>query len=123
MSPGACADLLQSRVLLVAEDDDGRIAGYAQMEPVEGIIEGVYVDPDAQRRGVGRALVAGLERAAVRARLAGLLLDASLNAVPFYAALGYAVQGEARHGLGHGRTIACKVMSKRLPTMPEDRAA
>lgn len=114
MSPASYAERLLTRRMLVAEADDGRIAGFAQLEPGEGVVEGVYVDPDFMRHGVGRALVAALEGEARALGLARLTLDASLNAVPFYAALGYRVEGDLRHALGGGHAIECKVMSKRL---------
>ena len=114
MSPAAYAEPLLTRCMVVAEADDGRIAGFAQLAAGEGVIEGVYVDPDFMRRGVGRALVAALEDEAQRLGIARLMLDASLNAVPFYSALGYRVEGDLRHALGGGHAIACKLMSKRL---------
>jgi len=118
MTPESYAEPLFTRTLLVAEVDDGRVAGFAQFEPGEGVIEGVYVDPDFMRQGVGRALVAAVEDEAVRLGTERISLDASLNAVPFYSALGYAIEGDLRHPLGGGHSIGCKLMSKRLRAEP-----
>jgi GNAT superfamily N-acetyltransferase len=114
MSPATYGELLLTRSMFVAEAEGGRIAGFAQLETGEGVVEGVYVDPDFMRQGVGRALVAALEDEAQRLGLARLTLDASLNAVPFYLALGYRIEGDLRHALGGGHAVACKLMSKRL---------
>lgn len=118
MTPESYAEPLFTRTLLVAEVDGGRVAGFAQFLPGEGVIEGVYVDPDFSRQGVGRALVAAVEDEAVRLGIARISLDASLNAVPFYSALGYAIEGDLRHPLGGGHSIGCKLMSKRLCAEP-----
>ncbi|MBT8404746.1 MAG: GNAT family N-acetyltransferase [Gemmatimonadetes bacterium] len=56
---------------LVAEDADGRLHGFAELRlrdvaegcttaPV-GYLEGIYVEPEARRRGVARALVTAAE--------------------------------------------------------------
>ena len=57
--------------VLVAEDEAGRIVGFAELsirnyaEDCQtdrvAYLEGWYVEPDVRRRGVGRALVAGAE--------------------------------------------------------------
>lgn len=114
MTPASYAEPLLTRTLLVAERPDGTVIGFGQLDTGEGVIEAVYVDPDHARRGVGRAIVSELERAARIAGVATLVLDASLNALPFYEALGYRRECETQHALGHGRSIACVVMSKRL---------
>jgi GNAT superfamily N-acetyltransferase len=119
MAPAAYLDALETRRLLVAADADGRVLGYGQLAPDEGVIEAVYVDPDFARRGVGRRLVTALEDEARALGLPGLMLDASLNSVPFYGALGYAHECWSRHSLGEGRSIACATMTKRLgPASP-----
>jgi aminoglycoside 6'-N-acetyltransferase I len=57
--------------VLVAEDDDGRILGFAELSirpyvddcETDNVayLEGWYVVPSARQRGVGRALIAGAE--------------------------------------------------------------
>lgn len=69
----------------------------------------VFVAPDAQERGIGRALMAAVERAAEEADVARLTLQSSLTAVGFYDRLGYRAVRENLHG--EERTI---VMEKRL---------
>jgi GNAT superfamily N-acetyltransferase len=113
-TPATCADAIATRQVVVAEREDGRVAGYAQLDPEEGTIEAVYVDPDCARTGVGRALVDALEALARTLGLPGLVVEASLNSVPFYGAIGYGHECWAQHSLGGGHRIACAVMSKRL---------
>jgi GNAT superfamily N-acetyltransferase len=116
MTPAAYAEPLLTRSMFVAEHDDGRIAGFAQLDPVEGTVEAVYVDPDFGRQGIGRALMAAIEQEALRLRLPRLVLVASLNAVAFYEALGFVVEADVRHAIGGDHRIAAKLMSKRLGT-------
>jgi putative acetyltransferase len=117
-TPATCADAIATRHVVVAERDGGGLAGFAQLHPQDGAVEAVYVEPDCARRGVGRALMAALESAARALGLTGLVVEASLNAVPFYGALGYGHECWAQHSLGGGHHIACAVMSKRLGDAP-----
>lgn len=120
LTPAKCGERLLTRAMFVAEDDDGRIAGYAQLDPADGVVEAVYVDPDFARQGIGRALLAALEDEARRLGIDRLVLESSLNAVPFYAAQGYGKDADLASG--DGRAIACTLMSKRLDA-PLPRAA
>lgn len=121
-SPATCADAIATRHVVVAERDDGRLAGFAQLDPSEGTIDALYVDPDCANRGVGRALMETLEAAARALGLEALVVEASLNSVPFYGAMGYGHECWARHSLGGGHHIACAVMSKRLGDAPRTGA-
>jgi GNAT superfamily N-acetyltransferase len=100
--------------VLVACDASGRIAGFAELDPVEGLVKACYVDPDFDRQGVGRALMEGIERAAREHGRSALTLDASLNAVPFYEALGWRNECPARHELAPGAWLDCAIMTKPL---------
>ena len=105
---------IERRVGLVAEDDDGRIAGYAQLNPHEGIVQACYVDPDYGGRGVGRALMTAIEDEARARGRSALLLDASLNAIAFYASLGWREEARARHELAPGALLDCAIMTKKI---------
>lgn len=114
-TPASFAKPLTDRRIVVAESADcGRIVGFGQLHPVEGVIEAVYVDPDYSRRGVGTAIVRKLEQEARALGLPGLVLDASTNSIPFYAALGFKEECISHHQLAVGVSIACTVMSKRF---------
>jgi GNAT superfamily N-acetyltransferase len=75
--------------LTIAAEVGGRLAGMAQLDPAEGGLRALYVDEGLQGQGVGRALLAEVERLARATgctRVAGAM---SLNAVPFYTKAGY----------------------------------
>lgn len=125
MSAGRLREAMSARVVIVAEvatPAGPRIGGYGQLHPVEGAIEAIYVDPDFARRGVGRALCNALESHALSLGLPGLVLDASLNSVPFYEAMGFRGKGVDRHDIAPGRDFACVVMEKRFAPDEASRA-
>lgn len=117
MQPESYVPLLRSRRMVVAEAtgaDGPRIVGYGQLHPDEAVVEAIYVDPDWERRGIATALMRLLEDD-VRARgLPWLVSDASLNAVPFYLAMGFRQVALDHHELAPGVHIACAVMEKTL---------
>jgi len=77
----------------------GRLVGTAAVR--EGHVEGFFVSPTAQGRGVGVRLLAALEDAARRDGAAELLLESSLTAISFYTRHGFVATGElADHGDG-----------------------
>jgi GNAT superfamily N-acetyltransferase len=104
---GRIADLGE-RILLVAEVD-GRIEGYAlsgptrdrdhELHELAGEVYAIYVDPPAQGRGLGRAL---LDAAAGELRAAGFeplvlwVLTANAQGRAFYQACGWRPDGETR---------------------------
>jgi len=80
---------------------DGEVAGFVAGTPDE--ITWMYVDPGAQRRGVGRALVAHvLERATGPVRLE--VLDGN-PAIGFYERLGFVVESTTTGRLAGNETF------------------
>jgi GNAT superfamily N-acetyltransferase len=77
---------------VIVADLDGRIAGFAAVVGSE--LDGLFVEPDLWRRGIGSALI---EAATHQARRAGLTLNviASPTAREFYERCGFSVEGEA----------------------------
>lgn len=78
-----------------------RIASLAGKDIGWGSCEGdhisaLYVCPSYGGRGVGRTLLAELEAAVVQRGHSHVRLESSLNAVSFYAALGYSQSGSLR---------------------------
>lgn len=59
-------------------------------------VSALYVCPSFGRRGIGRTLLAKLEATVVQRGHAFVRLESTLNAVGFYAALGYAQSGALR---------------------------
>ena len=78
---------------------DGRVAGFAAV--VGGELDGLFVEPDLWRSGVGKALV---DEATHYARDRGLTLTVIANpsARGFYERCGFAVEGEAKTRFGPG---------------------
>lgn len=80
---------LREHFTLVAEDGDGRLAGFGDLDG--GYLDRLYVRHDCQGRGVGRALVEALEAEARRAGRRELETHASQTALPFFRRLGFRV--------------------------------
>jgi len=76
-------------------------------------VELLYVDPAAQGRGIGRRLLADLERSARRGGLSSLRLATAHNAEGFYAGAGYRVVGQELVPLGD-ETVRRVWMEKRV---------
>jgi GNAT superfamily N-acetyltransferase len=84
--------------VLVAELD-GRIAGFAAV--VGGELDGLFVEPDLWRRGVGAALVDAATHVARRKGLA-LTVIANPHALDFYRRCGFSEEGVAETRFGPG---------------------
>jgi putative acetyltransferase len=98
----------------------GRVAGFAEMQPADGLIKALYVHPGHVRSGIGSTLVKCLETEARQAGLALLRLDATLNSVPFYLSRGYTLQGEGTTTTQGGLALSCVHMQKNLEPAAAD---
>jgi len=79
---------------IVAIDDDGSAVGHAALRPWgEGLeVKKVYIAPEARGRGLSRALMAEVERAALERDIRSLVLQTGnlqLAAIALYEAVGY----------------------------------
>ena len=102
-----------SEIRLLAELD-GEPVGLGALVLSTSELRACYVAPKAARKGVGAALVAEIERIAREHGLASLELESSINAEPFYAALGYAVVERSEHVFRSGLPMAAVRMRKEL---------
>jgi putative acetyltransferase len=89
IDPDAWAGRFAGRFVVVAEEA-ARPVGFAELEP-GGHVDRVYVSADHQRRGFGRALLAGVVAEARRRGIARLFVEASITARPFFEAEGFRV--------------------------------
>lgn len=112
-SPTAVSDLLRRRLVFVAINDD-IVVGTASLDG--RVVRTVFIEPSWQGRGIGRALMTEVERAAVEQGVATLAVPSSITAEPFYAKLGFASVRDSYHG--EERTI---VMERPLLNSSEDR--
>jgi GNAT superfamily N-acetyltransferase len=110
-SPAAVSDLLQRRLVFVAINNDV-VVGTASLDGK--VVRTVFIDPRCQGRGIGRALMAEVERAAVERGVAVLAVPSSVTAEPFYAKLGFKAVRDSFHG--EERTI---IMERSLLRFPE----
>jgi GNAT superfamily N-acetyltransferase len=90
------AEQIDRGEVLVAEVD-GALAGFAAV--IGGELDGLFVEPEQWRNGIGAALV---EAAAHEARRRGLSLRVTANptAVGFYERCGFSMEGETETRFG-----------------------
>ncbi|MBZ9851862.1 GNAT family N-acetyltransferase [Mesorhizobium sp. CA14] len=85
-SPSAMLQFFKKRHVLVAAAAD-RIVGTASLDGTT--VRSVFVDPQLQRVGVGRRLMAAIEEAARANGVTLLTVPSSVTAEPFYSRLGF----------------------------------
>jgi GNAT superfamily N-acetyltransferase len=108
-SPRAVLDLLRRRTVFVAAVED-EIVGTASLDGE--VVRTVFILPEYQGRGIGRALMARVELAAITSNVALLTVPSSVTAEPFYAKLGFRAVRNSYHG--EERTI---VMQRSLTNL------
>jgi predicted N-acetyltransferase YhbS len=94
-SPAAVLGLLERRLVFVAAADDD-IVGTASLDG--RVVRTVFVKPECQNRGIGRALMRHVERTAIERGVAVLAVPSSVTAEPFYARLGFNAVRDSYHG-------------------------
>ena len=93
---------------------DGTPVGLGCLVIENSELRACYVVPEAARKGVGTAIVREIERIARTHGLDHLHLEASINAEPFYASLGYEVVKRSEHVWPSGGRMAAVAMRKML---------
>ena len=93
---------------------DGMVVGTGMIDLASGKIDAVFVLPDHMGQGIGRALVNHLERMAADAGLDAIHLESTLNAAPFYRALGFEGEAVSTYHSTLGVSLACVPMVKSL---------
>mgnify|MGYP004648339049 CR=1 FL=1 len=86
----------EGRMHVARDNASGRIIGTATIEsfwgePTTGILLSIYVLPELQGKGIGRAMVKALEHDAEELHFERIAIFAYRNAIPFYERLGYAL--------------------------------
>jgi GNAT superfamily N-acetyltransferase len=94
-TPDAVRQLIGTRTVFVAAIGD-RLAGTASLDG--SVVRTVFVAPDVQARGVGRLLMAEIERTARERSIARLTVPSSITAENFYARLGFVARHDSYFG-------------------------
>ncbi|QQO18438.1 GNAT family N-acetyltransferase [Bradyrhizobium diazoefficiens] len=109
-SPGAVRQLIGKRTVFVAAIG-ARIVGTASLDG--SVVRTVFVAPDVQARGIGKRLIAEIERTARERNIPALTVPSSITAEAFYARLGFRAVRNSYYG--DERTI---VMERKLGDPP-----
>lgn len=119
------ADRSGARIVLVAEADDGAVAGYAAISPYREraayattVEDSVYVHPDHQGRGVGRLLLEAMVETArahgFHAMMARIVADHEAS-IALHSVCGFEVVGHEREvGRKFGRWLDVTLMERLL---------
>ena len=102
---------LEENYALVAWEK-GRIVGFGDLA-ADGLLDRLFVRFDCQGKGVGTALLQGLEAQAARQGNAGILTFASITARPFFQRHGYR-ELEALEAVRNGQRLLHYKMEKKL---------
>jgi predicted N-acetyltransferase YhbS len=94
-SPSAVLLLIGKRTVFVATIDD-RVAGTASLDG--SVVRTVFVSPDVQARGIGKLLMAEVERTARERNIPSLAVPSSLGAETFYVQLGFRAVRDSYYG-------------------------
>ena len=108
-------DTIQSteRMVWVAQSAE-RIGAFAIVSTEDGFIHALYTDPNDSGLGMGKALLQQMEQLLFQAGIRTAQLKASLNAAPFYQAMGYESLHPTTQTLSDGSEMDCIVMRKNL---------
>ena len=119
------SDRSGARIVLVAETDDGGVAGYAALSPYRDraaysttVEDSVYVHPDHQGTGVGRQLLEALVDTArshgFHAMMARIVADHEAS-IALHSVCGFQVVGHEREvGRKFGRWLDVTLMERLL---------
>jgi GNAT superfamily N-acetyltransferase len=113
LTSAAYETLIDVGHVLIAVDEEVPV-GLGVCEPAESLINAAYVAPGSVRRGIGRELVAAMEAELLAAGASEVMLNATLNAVAFYASLGYRDRGMTTNVLPSGVVLPAVAMTKQL---------
>jgi len=91
-----------------------QIVGYGKIDLHGERIDTVLVDPAFFRRGIGSEIMRELEHIAQTHGLQHLVLDSTLNAVPFYRSLGFEGESVSIYASPRGLSLQCVSKAKRL---------
>lgn len=100
------SEVFQDSKIVVAESE-GVICGLAQLDPMvpDGVLEKLFVAPEAIGQGVGRCLFEWAVETAQGLGITNFTIDGDPNAVPFYLKMGAFQIGSSPSGSIPGRML------------------
>lgn len=104
----------QSDRLIFVVEEKKQILGFSMINTKKNSIESLYVKPYMSGKGLGAALLKHIEKIAYEQKIEELLLHSTLNAVPFYRAMGYQGEVGTVFKLSTGTELDCVTMTKKL---------
>lgn len=107
--PSRYPDLVAHGGCVIAEDAQRRLCGYGILIASLNEVDALFVDPDRAGQGIGRAVLERVMALADPRR--DIVLTASLNAVAFYQAAGFLIEGE--HDYPHPSGVMLASMQMR----------
>jgi N-acetylglutamate synthase-like GNAT family acetyltransferase len=108
--PSSVVELIGKRTVFVAAIGS-RVVGTASLDG--SIVRTVFVAPDVQAQGIGKLLMAEIERTARERNIAKLAVPSSISAETFYVRLGFRAVRDSYYG--EERTI---IMERSLEDRP-----
>jgi GNAT superfamily N-acetyltransferase len=104
-------DVIEGRTRL-AMTSDGTVVGFATGIPHTASVlelEDLFVDPDYQRRGIARALMADLAAAVCHNGITHIAVTANPHADLFYREVGFVAVGHAQTEFGSGARMLLEI--------------
>jgi N-acetylglutamate synthase-like GNAT family acetyltransferase len=94
-SPSAIIQLIDKRTVFVATIND-RVVGTASLDGA--VVQTIFVNPDVQGEGIGKRLMAQIERTPRERGISVLTLASSITAVSFYTQVGFRAVRDSYYG-------------------------
>jgi ribosomal protein S18 acetylase RimI-like enzyme len=110
-------DAIRERRVRVAVVPQARRVGFSVMLPIRGRVcelDGLFVDPEFARRGVGRLLVADVLERARSAEATRLDVIADPRAAGFYERVGFRPAGQVTTRLGPALRMRAPILPRRV---------
>ncbi|KHA62097.1 GNAT family acetyltransferase [Vibrio variabilis] len=93
---------------------DGNVVGCGKLNTETGMVDAIFVDPPYFGLGAAKKMLAFLEQMAREHKLDKMVLEATLNAAPFYRSCGFHGEEISTYHSPRGVSLDCVVMEKPL---------
>lgn len=108
--------LYKSNVTFVAELND-EVVGWCSLYVEKNLVDGLFVHPDYQSKGIGSELLRTVEEEARARGISKIWVSSDTHVVEYYSSKGYAiVEKTEMEAINTDETIPCVIMIKDLDT-------